>query len=215
MGAPRGYRAPDSYSYAGLERMAGTTRKILGFNATDPLPGLELFEDLDSFDARVGHERIPLDYGVLPELPHGVDAQTRYDVPSEKILIELPERGYRALELRQPHVRFSLFHEIAHAFLHALLLIRFSGMPKMHAALLRGEITGHAPCEDTEWQADAMSAALLMPASGLLKMEKTGTLDDESIARTFGVSLSAAAIRLRNFKERRTDLLRHLDVEKR
>jgi hypothetical protein len=210
MGTPRGHRAPDSHSYASLERTAASIRKELGFAATDPLPGLDLFERLDSFAVRVGRQRIPLNYGVVPDLPHGVDARTRYDVPSGWILVELPENGYRALIREQPHVRFSLFHEIAHAILHPVTLLRFSVMPQVHVALLRGEHTGHAPCEDTEWQADALSAALLMPAVGLLAMEKAGTLDAESIAQEFSVSFTAATIRLRNFKERREDLLRRL-----
>jgi hypothetical protein len=215
MGTPRGYRATESHSYAGLERMAASIRIRLGFAATSRLPGVELFERLDSFSVRVEHRRISLDYAVLPELPRGVEAQTRYDATSGKILIELPEAGYRALQREQPHVRFSLLHEIAHAFLHPLLLLRFSGMPEMHVALLRGVNTGHALCDDSEWQADALSAALLMPAAALLEMEKAGTLEEVTIAKECGVSIPAATIRLRIFEERRNALLRYLDAEKR
>ena len=54
---------------------------------------------------------------------------------------------------------------------------------------------------DSEWQANAFAAALLMPAVGVRALEeKFGYLSDDLIADHFHVSLEAAGYRIDNLK---------------
>ena len=76
------------------------------------------------------------------------------------------------------------------------------------AALHRGE-QAHRPFRDTEWQANAFASALLMPAQGLIALEREhGALTVVEIADRFGVSHEAAGYRLDLFAKRRGELTR-------
>ena len=77
--------------------------------------------------------------------------------------------------------RFTLAHEFGHMVLHNS---EVQGFPR---AISRE--SNHKPFRDSEWQADAFAAELMMPA------ERARGLSAEEIARRFGVSLQAARIR--------------------
>lgn len=61
---------------------------------------------------------------------------------------------------------------------------------------------------DTEWQADAFSAAMLMPAKGLRRLEKLhDELKPSIIVAAYNVSYQAADTRLGVYKNNRADLI--------
>jgi hypothetical protein len=97
------------------------------------------------------------------------------------------ESGLRIVyscHLSKPRRRFTIAHELAHAYLET----RWPGLPR--------------PSKEVEQLCDMMAAEILMPSAHLLEHTK-GELRLErifDIARTFEVSLSASAIRCAHLK---------------
>jgi Zn-dependent peptidase ImmA (M78 family) len=137
----------------------------------------------------------------------GPEAFALYDKDTDNIVVVLPERTYLALEQGHHRARFSLCHEIGHVVLHPELLKRFARLPHRQAALQRGAWSDHPVCFDTEWQANAFAAALLMPAKGLAELEERGRLNPSAISTQFQVSTDAAQRRLATYLSRKTELL--------
>jgi Zn-dependent peptidase ImmA (M78 family) len=75
-------------------------------------------------------------------------------------------------------------------------------------ALHRGTFGDHKAFMDTEWQANGFAASMLMPATGLARMERSGGLDAPAVADHYLVSLQAAELRLKVFRHRKGELLR-------
>jgi Zn-dependent peptidase ImmA (M78 family) len=66
----------------------------------------------------------------------------------------------------------------------------------------------HRFFEDTEWQADAFASALLMPATGMHRLESEfGTLTTTMLQRQYLVSNQSATYRLENYQQRRSQLV--------
>lgn len=172
-----GIKVDRGRSYVEIERVARTVREVLApaGSATDPLPGMKLFESLDKYRVKVGDRDFYLSYAVV-ELPVGTEALTRYDAEKDRIIITLSSRAYADLEQDVPRARFSLGHEIGHAVLHPVELIRLSEIPHYESMMARRVAPNHAACVDSEWQANALAAALLMPARGLAALQQEGTL---------------------------------------
>ncbi len=195
---PRGIRAKRARSYRDLEAVAANVRRSLGFSTAASLSGVELFERLDAYRVESGTSIARFDYAVRP-LTLAVEAQTRYDPDSSRLVIELSEETYAALEAGQDRAKFSLCHEIGHGVLHLQELVALAGLHHEEAALLRGRPQQHSPCWDTEWQADGFAGALLMPARAVFGLLK-GQLSPESgptLQLALGVSAAAAEVRLR------------------
>ncbi len=213
--APGGIRADTWQTYQSIEQIAAKVRRLLApdIAVTQALPGLQLFETLHllPLPTTMGTATVETAVG---HLPTGVLASAECDARTGQLLITLAENTYTELERENPRARFSLAHEVGHAKLHCMEMRR-SGIiaHQQLAALRRGEVLPHPKCYDTEWQANAFGAALLMPAEGLAVMEaayeKEGaTLGVLDIQRTYLVSGEAAYYRLKRFRERRTELLR-------
>ncbi|WP_306481511.1 ImmA/IrrE family metallo-endopeptidase [Limnobacter sp.] len=81
--------------------------------------------------------------------------------------------------------RFTLAHELGHLLMHR-------GLP-----LHRAYTSQYKPYLNSEWQADEFGAAFLMPASAV---DVNNSI--ESVANEFGVSASAAGIRINNLIRR-------------
>ena len=77
---------------------------------------------------------------------------------------------------------FTIAHEVGHVLLHSEQNIQ---------QLARTNKETIKPYENPEWQADTFAAELLMPASMITEDDTVFT-----VARRFGVSYSAARIRL-------------------
>lgn len=204
---PRGIRADEGRSYVGIEREAARFRKLLlpTLAPTEQVPGERAFELIADHSFVLLGKTITFDFHVQ-DMPTGVEAWTQYDPVRRQVVVTLSTSTHAALRRGEARARFSLFHEFGHAWLHGVELIRLSRIPHEEAALLRGKVGDYTPCWDTEWQADAFSAAFLMPAKGLAELERDLFLLNK-VATTFGVSTQAAYYRIENFRARRNQLL--------
>lgn len=209
MKAPGGVRAGVAHSYKSIERVARSVRCCLASEIppTQAMPGLGLFESLYKFAIHVDGIQVPFEPAVEALQP-GIEGATRYDRLRNRIVIALSEATYELLEQDNRRARFSLAHEIGHGALHYRTLMRVGSMSHQMVALYRGEALPHPKFEDTEWQANAFAAALLMPAAGLAAVEKEhGFLSYFLLTSQFKVSSEAAAYRIESFNNRREQLL--------
>lgn len=99
--------------------------------------------------------------------------------------------------------RFTLAHEVAHAWLHKNDILQ-GGVVYRDAGLLASQrlLPGMKIYESPEWQANTFASALLMP-KGLVKMwlelmrcDRPDAIQIVAAARHFGVSYQAARIRI-------------------
>lgn len=205
-----GYPAASGRSYVDIEAVAADIRQQLapGLSADAMLPGLTVFESLNKNPLSNEGKRIRLDYAVN-ELPTDIEALTIYDKSRRRIVLALSTKTYENLERGEARSRFSLFHEVGHAVLHHQELRTLSRQPKaLASALMRKPISSHPIYMDTEWQADAFSAAMLMPAKGLRRLEKLhDELKPSIIVAAYNVSYQAADTRLGVYKNNRADLI--------
>ena len=207
--APGGICADKGQSYQSIERMAARVRRLIApeVPVDQALPGLKLFERLDRCAVSTAHGKVLFEPAV-EELPPGVEGCTRYDKDRNRIIVSLSEASYLALEEDNRRARFSFTHEVGHAVLHFHELMRAGAISHQLAALRRGAPLDHPKYLDTEWQANAFAAALLMPAAGLVAVEEEHEmLTPFLVSFHFKVSDEAATYRLDNFNPRRSELL--------
>ncbi len=205
----RGFKADKGRSCADVERAARYVRTVImpELSAGAPFPDLTAFENLHEHSVGFDEREIPLEPAVNP-LPAGVEALAMHDTERDKIIVTLSPETYAGLEAHYPRARFCLCHELGHACLHSRELIRLGRLSYHDAALLRGKSPSHPAYLDTEWQANAFAAALLMPAEGLVALEaRVGILTPSLVAREFNVSRQAATIRIATFNQHRSALI--------
>jgi hypothetical protein len=197
-------------SYRGIERSAAEIRHLLGFDPIEPLPGRECMRRLGRMRIVAGSKLLAVAYGVR-KLGRGVEASTYYDPETERLAIDLSIETYRGLTgwpREDVRARFAFCHELGHAALHGAELIRFARLSRLELEVLRhsgsSEVTGS---RDVEWQANAFSSSLLMPAAGLERLEAGGRLNEQEVCQRFHVSRSSAVIRAEVFRRRRQELL--------
>ena len=190
-----GFRADRPLSLAKVENVAGRLRQRLGLGVLDRLPQADLlFEKLEGLE--VGRRRIPLSTEVK-DLPAEALAFTEYEPGSCRIIVGVSDETYEMLEDDMPRGRFSVCHELAHAEEHTDLLIRLQRLPHRKGQLFRDSAPPHKAYWDTEWQANSIAAALLMPAQGVLQAAQENPMwPEEAIMEAFGASREAAEIRL-------------------
>jgi hypothetical protein len=191
-------------SYQQIERIAADVRRCVcpGLEPDQRLPGVTLFEQLEKYT--VGAHALPLSYEVrdIPSL-----GLTEFDAERKEITVVLSARSYQGVENRDARARYTLCHEIGHAVLHVDILVELGLMPHGVAMALHRAQRTHEHFRDTEWQANAFSSALLVPAEGLRRLESHGRLTASRIVDAFEVSHEAASIRLGVFQQRRRQLL--------
>ena len=132
------------------------------------VPVLDIFENkMQLFDFRVLIGKNVKGLGGFTDVTH------RY--------IQLSQSTYRRLEKGDPQAKFTVAHEFGHACLHAAYTSAvFTQRSKLRAF------------EDPEWQANAFSAALLMPLASLRVLSREKPLAPEELMETYKVSWSAA-----------------------
>lgn len=204
----RGIRAAASHSYLSLERVARIARRRLcpELEESAPLPNgaRDIFERLETLFVGATPKETWFTYAVN-DLAPGIEGQTAYRSDIGKIEVTLSPESYDQLEKHDPNGQRCVCHEVMHGFLHRDLLIRLAVLPHMAIALLRQE--NHPNDVDTEWQADTGAAAMIMPASGLEQLRKSGLLTTHKVMATFNVSEGTAETRIKIFIERRDELL--------
>jgi Zn-dependent peptidase ImmA (M78 family) len=201
-----GVRADRKYSYRALEQFAAHVREVLKYDPDDAIDALRLFEDLHQIKIKLSDQRvIPFRSGVISL--EDSEGYTRYDRSAQIIEVLASESTYHRLEQGHPRSAYFVGHELGHCVLHTEQLVRLAQMPtNQQTAFHRGR-ADHKPYEDTEWQANAFSSALLMPARGLARLEAGGNLTTEEIGRRFRVSAEAAGYRLTIYQGRKNDLI--------
>jgi hypothetical protein len=202
-----GVRADQPRSYRNLEKVAAIVRQKLNFEADEAINALRLFESLDEITIECSSGRIPLGYGVI-ELTDS-EGYVKYDSKKQIVEVLASEHAYGWLQQRHPRGGYFVAHELGHCLLHIDQLLRLARMPAAERAALHRLKKEHKPYEDTEWQANAFASALLMPALGLVTLEKEhGPISAVEVSERFGVSQEAAGYRLELFAAKRLDLLR-------
>jgi DNA-binding XRE family transcriptional regulator len=174
---------------------------------TDALPVYEIFDRLDSYSVVGGGRPLQLE-GAVEELAPGEEASTHFDQGRNRIVIALSEETYLDLESGGSRARFTVAHELAHAFRHAEELVNYTRLPHAQLRLHRGG-KDHPVYLDTEWQANAIAAALLMPAKGMSQLERPGPdiWFAMRVAGSFEVSDASATVRVDKYRARRDALL--------
>jgi predicted transcriptional regulator len=102
----------------------------------------------------------------------------------ETATITLTDTTYNAARRNDPRTRFTIFHELGHFVLQ-------------HSKVLARRDTVAKPYLDSEWQADQFAAEVTMP---LRVIQARGLNHEDELATHFGVSLPAAANRLRSLR---------------
>jgi Zn-dependent peptidase ImmA (M78 family) len=201
-----GVRADHKYSYRELEKVAAHVREQLKFEPGQAIDALRLFEDLHHIQIGTTGTPIPLRSGVI-DLEDS-EGYTRYDFNKRVIEILASAQTYDWLEDRHPRAGYFVGHELGHSVLHTGQLVRLAMMPHQQQQSFHRGRRDHKPFEDTEWQANAFAGALLMPARGIVALERQHrVITVSTLVEQFGVSREAAGYRLDLFEKRRDDLL--------
>ena len=203
-----GIRADCGYSYERLERIAAYVRDLLNYSPTEAIDTLQLFDGLDMEVQDGSGRNIPIHGGVI-ELSDS-EGYARYDRDRGVIEVLASLVTYDWLETGHPRGGFFVAHELGHCVLHTDQLVRLAQMPKMQQAALQrgGQGVEHEAYRDTEWQANAFAAALLMPARGLLILEQEyRELSRAIVVEHYCVSAEAARYRLDLYNTRKEQLL--------
>jgi hypothetical protein len=194
-----------------LEAIAARVRSKLNYDPGVPIIGLQFFDQINSIEVEMNDgSELPLETGI-EHLGDGREGLSRYNPDNRCLEILLAPGTYEALEKGSPRAAYCLVHEFSHALLHGEQLRQLAELPQpSQIAFHRGAPQPHPMYLDTEWQANALAAALLMPARGLLDLEKRyGRLAEDLVTGQYGVSAKAAEIRINVFTERRATLLRN------
>jgi hypothetical protein len=212
-------KALRGHSYATLEREAAKFRAALQYDSVSPIDGLDLWNRIPV------HLQIVLD-GRTYRVDVGVEdlprtAQASYDPDREQYELVLSPLAYALLENGNPKGNFDLDHECAHIWLHARLLQKRRKLDRKSLEELLVELKyPHRYGRDVEWQANAMAAAVLMPATGIRMIEEAVSPSDlfgraslsDAIAQNFKVSSQSAGYRWDCYVERKRELLKATEV---
>lgn len=144
----------------------------------DGAPDLELFLE--------GLEKFGITYDVVEDgfLPPGVEASC---LP-EKRVIYITASVFEGVARNEERARFTIFHELGHLLL-------------AHSRSFHRDSTLDFPIwENSEWQADQFAAEILMPLD-VIRAKNLTTAGE--LRAEFGVSYTAASIRLAKLRSRR------------
>lgn len=197
------FEADHGMSYGDAEALAARVRRSLNLPPSASLPGLALFESLDTLSVTVRGKEIPFTYAVEEQ---ELEGRTYFESRSGNIFVTVSNDTYYGLEVEAPRARFTLSHELGHPLCHPELLLRLAEIPHDKAALMRGQTT-HPKYRDAEWQANAFAAALLMPADGLASLDSRQKLTSIEVEWAYGVSAQSASFRIDNFRRFRGAML--------
>lgn len=203
-----GLRAFCGHSYASIERIMAAAREVIAPDTASfkALDCDRIFNDLDRLALNVDRKmRLRLNYDVQDPIGDE-EARTQFRPADGCFVVTLTPETAVGLDKKNGRARFTFCHELAHVLLHYKLLIELALNPERTSALARAG--NHEDFEDTEWQANAGAAALLMPAAGLQVIEQIeGALEPSYFSGVFEVSQSAATRRLAVFEKHKARLV--------
>jgi hypothetical protein len=209
----RGILAERSYDQRGLETKALEFRRALRYVVMDRIKGIELYDKIQEYRVTVEGKsyRVVCCFDAMAD---DREAEARFNPKSQKYEIVLTPETYACLEKGIPRGTSTFLHECCHIFLHAALLKKMGERSIDSRALFQGG-KPHNHYVDTEWQAEALTSAIAMPAHGIRKLERE--LQEQGntllpmplvIQKHFGVSPEAAANRWDLFNQKRGTLMR-------
>lgn len=168
---PRGVKvAPQSKK--NIQKLANAIRSKI-FNQSE-VECLDLAKQLEFILPKLGLEWEVLDASEMSN----TEAATSPDQAKMKIREDIYDALHDPKSPLHQRARFTIAHELGHLFMHE------------GVALARHNPTGHRHYEDSEWQADAFAAELLMPSNGCKG------LSAHQIQTKYDVSYSAALAKL-------------------
>jgi Zn-dependent peptidase ImmA (M78 family) len=191
--------------------IAARVRAKLDCAPDRPINGLEFFDQINSVEVEMQDgTSVPLETGI-ESLGDGREGLSRYNPDNGCLEILLSPETYAGLERSSPRAAYCLVHEFSHTILHGDQLRKLAELPQpSQIAFHRGSLQPHPMYLDTEWQANALAAAFLMPALGLSELEQRfGELTEALVTTRYHVSGKAAQIRINIYQERRATLLRN------
>lgn len=175
---PQSYKSIERAARILLERCAP---ECLKSPRATPIANILEFDLVSQYDFGFGVEPLSTN-------EHG------YTDPLAREII-LSEDTYERLLADDGHARFTSGHEAGHALLHAgqlkMRLVNDGRLIKLHRKDIK-------PFVDPEWQANAFSAALLMPAATVRELTErvSGAFQIARVVSVFKVSVPCARIRL-------------------
>ena len=151
-----------------------------------PVPEFSEFGIRDAYSFKLGPRQMPADIEAFCDTTHGI--------------VYLREDVYDGMWDGDTRSRFTACHEIGHLILHSSTRLTFTEADQLGMLYRRKDQI--RPYEDPEWQANAFSAALLMPAPAVETLVTRVGFDVSAMSETFLVSYSAAEIRLEKLIEK-------------
>ncbi|QDV23442.1 ImmA/IrrE family metallo-endopeptidase [Aureliella helgolandensis] len=172
---PLSYREIEEISLRQLERHFPDL--LLAPGPVDVIETWELLHDIYKFDT-----------SVTSTLPHGVEGRTW---PDHRV--EVSDATYTLACRGDPRSRFTVIHECAHVWQHAS---QIRNVLESGSTLRLNRRDSIPTFRDPEWQANAITAAYMMPACALKILKKRRPLSARLLMQVFNVSYSAANVRL-------------------
>ena len=176
---PTGFRV-QAQSYKSLEKIAAELTMVLteaGAVCEDKIDCISVLENIlpkSEYDYHYAED----------EEMHNSAAFT---IPEKKLVV-LARSVYEGLFDGNVFSRSTVIHELSHIVL------------EHHLTLHRGSPAGtHKHCEDSEWQAKALTAAVMMP----IKVVKEVRMNSYELAEVCGTSNQAAIYRINNIEKYR------------
>lgn len=164
----KGFKVPPR-STVEIRRVAAKLREVIDAESITTGKILEMLLEQGQLDVVSDDDQ---------RFPRGVEAVY---IPEDKC-IRLRDRDYEGCVLgTNPRSLFTFWHEFGHMILGH------------ERSFSRDESENHKVYEDSEWQANTFASEFLMPYSTIVKEDLRLP---EEVARRFGVSYTAAAIRL-------------------
>lgn len=200
---PRGFDAGFSLDYASIEAIARNIRQALApaLKLHERFPMERVLNNIEDLKVKVGGKFVALGFAVSDDLfPEG---QTQFK--NGRVTITLRTDVYNALRSATPSKKRSralitAAHELAHAFVHGALLLKFSSIPHQDAVLLGRSLKEHAISRDSEWHADAIAAAIVSPAAGIALLGRAPTSDQ--LRACFDLGFQCAEKRLEVYTQK-------------
>jgi len=138
------------------------------------------------------------EYGLQPGVDDLSDGTEGMTWPDGRVLVN--EATYRGVVRGNGRSRFTMCHEAYHGLQHRSQIRNVLVDTGELALFRRGELK---PAVDPEWQANVFAASILMPWPTVKSvLSEAADKPIEDVMYFFGVSKTAASIRIKEFKKR-------------
>jgi len=187
-----------SQSYRSIDQLASTFRRELGYEDTERFDAMKFFnKQVGDLEVQSKGQTIAVEEAVDKCQQEGL---VRWDPESTVMYFVLSEKTHSDLRRGVQRATFTVAHEAGHLKLHTEEIMGLAGLNLQSQAALHRHADPHPWYLDTEWQANAFAAALLMPKAQLTQMRRNGWIEPREVAEFYGVSETTAKIRIMNLR---------------